>query len=92
MVEIADIFRQNAETCGLLPVQVARAEHQWLLAHPGAEVIIDVADQYVELADGHRHHFDLDPFVRHCFLQGIDPAGFIDQHAEAIEVFEEAHG
>ena len=88
---IADIFRQNAETCGLLPVTVAAAEHRWLLANPGAEVIIDVAEQYVELADGHRHGFSLDPFVRHCFLQGVDPAGFIDSHAAEIEAFEKSH-
>ena len=87
---IADIFRQNAETCGLLPVVVAGAEHRWLLEHPGELVAIDVAEQYIELAGGHRHRFELDPFVRHCFLQGIDPIGFIEQHGSDIEAYEAA--
>ncbi|MDX1604598.1 MAG: 3-isopropylmalate dehydratase small subunit [Candidatus Competibacterales bacterium] len=85
---IADIFRHNAETCGLLPVVVEDPEHRWLLEHPGELVKIDIGDQYIELANGHRHRFDLDPFVRHCFREGLDPIGFIEQHASDIEAYE----
>ena len=40
--QIADIFRSNALKNGLLPVLVDEATHAWLLAHPGAEVAIDL--------------------------------------------------
>ncbi len=40
--EIADIFRSNALKNGLLPVTVDEATAAWLLAHPGAEVDIDL--------------------------------------------------
>ncbi len=39
---IADIFRSNALKNGLLPVVVEQDVHAWLLAHPGAEVEIDL--------------------------------------------------
>ena len=41
--ELADIFRTNALKNGLLPVIVDEATSAWLLAHPGAEVSIDLA-------------------------------------------------
>ncbi len=40
--EIADIFRSNSLKNGLLPVTVDEATAAWLLAHPGAEVDIDL--------------------------------------------------
>ena len=40
--KIADIFRSNSLKNGLLPVVVDEATHAWLLAHPGAEVTIDL--------------------------------------------------
>ena len=70
--EIADIFRSNALKNGLLTIVVAEAEHRWLLNHPGVELSIDVREQYVALPDGGRIHFQLEPFARHCLLNGVD--------------------
>lgn len=89
---IADIFKQNAQTCGLLPLELPGFEHQWLLEHPGEQVIVDVEQGYVELAGGHRHRIELDPFVRHCFLEGLDPLGYLLQHRADIERFEKERG
>jgi 3-isopropylmalate/(R)-2-methylmalate dehydratase small subunit len=86
---IADIFRNNALTCGLLAIEIAAPEQQWLLAHPEQPVTVNLADQYVEMAAGHRFRFDIDPFARQCLLQGIDPLGFLLNNEPAIRQFEE---
>src|SRR5699024_10031740 len=68
--EIADIFRNNALKNGLLAIVVGPAEHRWLLAHPGAELTIDVADGSLRRADGRRSRFTLDPLARPGPLDG----------------------
>ena len=87
--EIADIFRNNALKNGLLAIVVSAAEHQWLLANPGIELSIDVQGQYVVLPDGGRIGFELEPFARHCLLEGVDQLGFLQQHADAITHYEQ---
>jgi len=86
--EIADIFRGNALKNGLLAIVISAPEHQWLLDHPGIELVIDVRGQYVALPDGGRIGFQLEPFARHCLLNGIDQLGYLLQNAGAIEAFE----
>ena len=87
--EIADIFRNNALKNGLLAIVVSDAEHRWLLAHPGTELTIDVQEQYVALPDGGRIRFQLEPFARHCLLNGVDQLGYLLQHAAAITRYEQ---
>jgi 3-isopropylmalate/(R)-2-methylmalate dehydratase small subunit len=86
--EVADIFRGNALKNGLLAIVISAPEHQWLLDHPGIELVIDVRGQYVALPDGGRIGFQLEPFARHCLLNGIDQLGYLLQNAGAIEAFE----
>ncbi|WP_233840070.1 3-isopropylmalate dehydratase small subunit [Dyella sp. 2HG41-7] len=87
--EIADIFRGNALKNGLLAIVLDEAEHHWLLKNPGIELSIDVREQAIELPDGGRIHFTLEPFARHCLLNGVDQLGFLLQHADAITYFEQ---
>ncbi|MFC5741508.1 3-isopropylmalate dehydratase small subunit [Dyella tabacisoli] len=89
--EIADIFRNNALKNGLLAILIDHAEHRWLLDHPGIELTIDVREQYIALPDGGRIQFQLEPFARHCLLNGVDQLGYLLQHAEAIGVYEKTH-
>ncbi|MEO6688575.1 MAG: 3-isopropylmalate dehydratase small subunit [Dokdonella sp.] len=86
--EIADIFRNNALKNGLLAILIDEAEHRWLLAHPGIELAIDVREQTIELPDGGRIRFELEAFARHCLLNGVDQLGFLLQHADAIDRYE----
>jgi 3-isopropylmalate/(R)-2-methylmalate dehydratase small subunit len=86
--EIADIFRGNALKNGLLAVVLSESEHRYLLEHPGIELAIDVAEGFIELPDGGRFSFELEPFARHCLLSGVDQLGFLLQHQEAIDTFE----
>lgn len=89
--EIADIFRGNALKNGLLAIVLDATEHSWLLKNPGVELSIDVREQAIELPDGGRIHFQLEPFARHCLLNGVDQLGFLLQQADAITHYETTH-
>ena len=86
--EIADIFRNNALKNGLLAIVVGEAEHHWLLDHPGVELGIDVRRQAIDLPDGSQIRFELEPFARHCLLEGVDQLGFLLQGAKGIDRYE----
>ncbi|HKC81959.1 MAG TPA: 3-isopropylmalate dehydratase small subunit, partial [Gemmatimonadaceae bacterium] len=91
----ADIFRNNSVKTGLLPVVLPQSAHASLLAQiaeaPGAEVTIDLATQTVTLPDGSSHQFPLDPFARHCLLNGVDELGFLLDQESAIADYESSH-
>ncbi len=87
--EIADIFRNNAVKNGLLPVVIDAATHAWLVAHPGAEIEIDVASAALRLPDGSTVEFPIDRFARYCLVEGLDQLGYLRQQLDAIQAFEE---
>jgi 3-isopropylmalate/(R)-2-methylmalate dehydratase small subunit len=89
--EIADIFRNNSLNNGLLAIVVSPAEHRWLLEHPGVELSIDVRGQVIALPDSGHVRFELEPFARHCLLEGVDQLGFLMQRANAIHAYEQQH-
>lgn len=86
--EIADIFRSNALKNGLLPVIVPQDLLDRLLAEPGLELTIDVAESTLSLPDGTSVGYPIDAFARHCLLEGIDQLGYLLQHADDITSFE----
>ena len=86
--EIADIFTSNALKNGLLPVIVPQAVSEWLLAHPGVEVRIDIAARTLTLPDGSDVPFPLEAFAQHCLLEGVDELGYLLARAAEIEAFE----
>ena len=90
--EIADIFRSNSLKVGLLPVIVDADTHAWLLAHPGAELVIDLEQTRLTLPDGHGVPFPIEPFARYCLLNGIDELGYLLKQLPAIEAYERGHG
>ena len=89
--EIADIFRGNALKNGLLPVTVDENIAAWLLAHPGAEVTVDLETASLALPDGVSVAFPIDAFARHCLLHGIDELGYLRGKLPEIERYEAAH-
>ncbi|WP_300529114.1 3-isopropylmalate dehydratase small subunit [Maricaulis sp.] len=86
--EIADIFRSNAARNGLLPIVAPAEAHAWLLHNPGAAVTIDLAGQSVQVEGGPSFSFDIEPFARHCLLEGTDPLGFLLARRAAIQAHE----
>ena len=89
---IADIFTSNALKNGLLPVVVDGTTSAWLLANPGAQVVIDVATRTLTLPSGATAHFPLEPFAQHCLLQGVDELGYLLAREREIAAYETRHG
>jgi 3-isopropylmalate/(R)-2-methylmalate dehydratase small subunit len=88
--EIADIFRGNALMNGLLPIVVDEQTSQWLLHHPGAQVDIDLESMRLTLPTGTSVAFPIEPFSRHCLLNGLDELGYLRSKLIDIERFEAA--
>ncbi|MDG2375405.1 MAG: 3-isopropylmalate dehydratase small subunit [Woeseiaceae bacterium] len=87
--EIADIFRSNALKNSFLPIVIDETPHEWLMANPGAEVQIDVQESSLTLPDGAVVKYPIDDFARYCLLEGIDQLGFLRNHIDDIQTFEE---
>ena len=88
--EIADIFRGNSLMNGLLPIVVDERTSQWLLHHPGAQVDIDLESKRLTLPSGTSVAFPIEPFARHCLLNGLDELGYLRSKLSDIERFEAA--
>lgn len=91
-----DIFRTNCFKNGVLPVVLPAETVKSLLAQlegtPGARVHIDLPEQTVTLPDGSHHGFDVDPFAKHCLLNGVDEIAFTLSHEAEIAAFEHRYG
>ena len=90
--EIADIFRGNALKNGFLPIVVDEPTSQWLLQHAGAELDIDLEAMRLTLPTGAAIAFAIEPFARHCLLNGLDEFGYLRSKLPDIERFEAARG
>jgi 3-isopropylmalate/(R)-2-methylmalate dehydratase small subunit len=91
-----DIFRNNGLKNGLLPVVLPAEAVADLVAQleaaPGARVQVDLPAQTVAFPDGQVHGFDIDPFAKHCLLEGVDELGFTLGFEEEIAAFERRMG
>jgi 3-isopropylmalate/(R)-2-methylmalate dehydratase small subunit len=87
---VADIFRGNALKNGFLPIVVDAETSQWLLQHPGSELDIDLEALRLTLPTGASISFAIEPFARHCLLNGLDEFGYLHSKLGAIERFEAA--
>ena len=86
---IADIFFSNALKNGLVPVRIGAEAHAWLLARPGAEIEVDLAAGEVRLPEGPEAPFHIDPFARHCLLNGVDELGYLLSRLPEIETWDQ---
>jgi 3-isopropylmalate/(R)-2-methylmalate dehydratase small subunit len=88
----ADIFKQNSLKNALLPIVFPADAHAALFAlvdrSPDTEVTVDLASQTVALPDGRKIEFPIDPFSRHCLLEGVDELGYILKNEAAIAGYE----
>jgi len=85
----ADIFKSNSLKNGLLPIVVSRDLHTRLFALPeDARLAVDLATQTVTLPDGTSAEFAVEPFSKHCLLEGVDEMGYIQNHEPQIAAFE----
>jgi len=90
----ADIFYNNCFKNGILPVVLPQDAVDVLMedARKGANarITVDLAAQTVTASDGRSFHFDVDPFKKHCLLNGLDDIGLTLEKVDAIDRFERA--
>ena len=90
----ADIFKNNALNNGILPVQVSQSFLDKLLAviqeNPETMIIVDLGKQSVSVegmalvAD-----FDINPYKKHCLLNGLDDIDYLVTLRPRITEFEQ---
>ena len=88
----ADIFYNNCFKNGILPIVVTAEDLKKLLddAERGANATlsIDLPAQEIRGPDGGVVRFDIDPFRKHCLLNGLDDIGLSLEKAAHIDAFE----
>lgn len=87
----ADIFRANALGNGLLPVQVDQDVVAALMAEGSGNLRIDLAEQIVMREERILARFPIDPFAKHCLMQGIDEMEYLLRLDPDIASYERAH-
>ena len=91
--DFADIFYSNSFKNGMLLIKVTPAELEKLMedAERGANATLTVNLEKQEIAgpDGGVIKFDLDPFKKHCLLNGLDDIGLTMQKREKINSYED---
>jgi 3-isopropylmalate/(R)-2-methylmalate dehydratase small subunit len=89
----ADIFRNNCAKIGLLTVTLPQDDINHLIAraeeNPAGQVVVDLVTQTVSTADGtFTRSFEIDPFVKHCLVEGLDAIGLTMLDEDKITAFE----
>jgi 3-isopropylmalate/(R)-2-methylmalate dehydratase small subunit len=89
----ADIFYNNCFKNGILPIKVSKEDLDKLMddASRGANAVIsiDLEKQEIRGPDGGMVKFDIDPFRKHCLLNGLDDIGLTLEKGTFIDSFEE---
>jgi len=89
----ADIFLSNCYQTGIVPVVLPEAQVSDLLRRAGEKrgyrATVDVEALEVRGEDGFIASFELDPFRRHCLLEGLDDIGLTLEHEVDIARFEQ---
>ncbi len=89
----ADIFFNNCFKNGLLPIVLSEGTIDSLFQKAtGAQtlsVTVDLARQQLRLTDDEVIAFEVDPFRKHCLLNGLDDIGLTLQHVDEIKAYEE---
>jgi 3-isopropylmalate/(R)-2-methylmalate dehydratase small subunit len=88
----ADIFFNNSFKNGLLPIVLNPATVDELFAAAGGDealaLTVDLAAQQIRRAGVEPIGFDVDPFRKHCLLEGLDDIGLTLQHVDDIRAYE----
>jgi 3-isopropylmalate/(R)-2-methylmalate dehydratase small subunit len=88
----ADIFYNNCFKIGVLPVTLPESIVdqiiQRIVATPGYRLTVDLESQTVTDEAGLSEAFDVDPFRKHCLINGLDDIGLTLQSADAITAYE----
>ncbi|KAI9302952.1 3-isopropylmalate dehydratase [Cunninghamella echinulata] len=85
----ADIFFNNCFKNGMLPLTLPQADVDKFAqdAKQGLEIEVDLINQVVK-SPNHEAKFDVEPFRKHCLINGLDDIGLTMQKDDKIEQFE----
>jgi 3-isopropylmalate/(R)-2-methylmalate dehydratase small subunit len=90
----ADIFYNNCFKNGILPITVAPAELDMLMADAtdpdNPEFTVDLEAKTITRPQGETLRFNIDDFRRDCLLNGLDDIGLTLQKVDKIDAFEAA--
>ena len=88
----ADIFYNNCFKNGILPIKLPQEDVDKLMddARRGANatITVDLEAQEIKGPDGGVIKFDIDPFRKHCLLNGLDDIGLTLEKQDAISAYE----
>ncbi len=90
----ADIFYNNSLKNGLLLIKLDHKTVDQLFREAAAEgyrLAVDLDSQSVTTPAGQSFKFEIDPFIKHCLLNGLDEIGLTLEHAGKIKAFEQQH-
>ena len=90
----ADIFYSNCFKNGILPVILPEEVVNDLMARaterPGYRLTVDLERGVIsDEEEGDIASFEVDPFRRHCLLEGLDDIGLTLQHEAAVTAYEQ---
>jgi 3-isopropylmalate/(R)-2-methylmalate dehydratase small subunit len=87
-----DIFYNNCFKNGILPIELPKEQVDLLMddAQRGANAVVtvDLESQEITGPDGGTLHFEIDPFRKHCLLNGLDDIGLSLEKVAKIDDYE----
>ena len=90
--DFADIFYNNCFQNGILPIKLPQSDVDKLMddANRGAnaKITVDLEKQEISGPDGGVIAFEIDPFRKHCLLNGLDNIGLTLEKGNQISSFE----
>jgi 3-isopropylmalate/(R)-2-methylmalate dehydratase small subunit len=91
----ADIFYNNCFKNGMLPIRLSEEQVDELFkrtaSHIPYELTADLNSQTLSDNFGLTVKFEVEPFRRHCLLNGLDDIGLTLEHEDKIAAYEAKH-
>lgn len=91
----ADIFYNNCFKNGILPIILATDKIDELFVsvqdQPGYKLHVDLETTTLTMPNGEKTTFEIDPFRRHCLLNGLDDIGLTLEKVDKIRAYEDSH-
>ena len=88
----ADIFFNNCFKNGMLPIILPVDQVEMLMNDSekgsNARIEVDLEAQTITSSDGKVFSFEVDPFKKHCLLNGLDDIGLTMEKSSSIDAFE----
>lgn len=89
----ADIFFNNTSKNGILAIKVDEGIVDKLFdavqSEPGYQLTVDLSKEVITMPSGETISFEIDPFKKHCLLNGLDDIGLTLQHTDEIQAYEQ---